>query len=84
MLSIYCKGHKYGKAPCAECSELTEYACSRLESCRFGYDKTFCSKCTVHCYEPDMRRRIKEVMKVFRAKNPLLLSSDSSETFIAK
>ena len=63
MILIYCKGHKRGMAPCAECSELTEYAYRRLESCRFGDDKTFCSKCTVHCYEPEMRRRIREVMK---------------------
>jgi hypothetical protein len=63
MIFVYCKGHKHGKVPCEECSELTEYSLRRLESCRFGDDKRFCSKCTVHCYEPDTRRRIREVMK---------------------
>ena len=25
--------------------------------------KTFCSKCKVHCYKPDMQKKIKEVMR---------------------
>ena len=25
--------------------------------------KTFCSNCRVHCYRPDMRERIREVMR---------------------
>lgn len=25
-------------------------------------DKTFCSNCKVHCYKPDMRERIRQVM----------------------
>ncbi len=61
MVSIYCKGHKH-KENC-ECGELAEYAHKRLDSCKFGNDKSFCSKCTVHCYKPEMRERIKIIMK---------------------
>lgn len=25
--------------------------------------KTFCSNCKVHCYKPDMREKIREVMR---------------------
>ena len=31
--------------------------------CPFMEKKTFCSNCTVHCYKPEMRERIKKVMK---------------------
>lgn len=63
MISTYCKGHKHGKMLCSECSELVEYAHKRLDACKFGNDKTFCSKCKVHCYKPEMRESIKRVMK---------------------
>ena len=26
-------------------------------------NKTFCSNCKVHCYKPEIRQRIKEVMR---------------------
>ena len=42
---------------------LTEYALFRLEKCPFKVNKKFCSFCKVHCYKPDMRERIKDVMK---------------------
>ncbi|MGL5506375.1 MAG: nitrous oxide-stimulated promoter family protein, partial [Paraclostridium sp.] len=31
--------------------------------CKFGNKKSFCSKCPIHCYKPDMKIKIKEVMK---------------------
>lgn len=63
MILIYCKGQKHGGALCGECRELMEYAHKRLDSCKFGENKVFCSKCAVHCYQPGMRERIKTVMK---------------------
>ena len=42
---------------------LTEYALFRLEKCPFKVNKKFCSFCKIHCYKPDMRERIKDVMK---------------------
>lgn len=72
MIRIYCKGkHKAerkaqgvkGKAVCAGCNELTEYALFRLGKCPFKVNKKFCSFCKIHCYKPEMREKIKEVMK---------------------
>lgn len=65
MIKKYCRGkHKArGGALCEECRALTEYALFRLEKCPFKANKKFCSFCKVHCYRPDMREKIKEVMK---------------------
>lgn len=65
MVEMYCQGHHDGPAKmfCAECTELLHYAEQRLEKCPFGLDKGPCSKCAVHCYKPDMRRRIQAVMR---------------------
>lgn len=63
MILIYCKGHKHEKPLCGDCHCLLTYAEDRLEACPFGSGKSFCSKCAVHCYEPDMRGTIKSVMR---------------------
>ena len=65
MISKYCHGNHNtkGKAICDECQELTEYALFRLGKCPFKINKKFCSFCKIHCYKPDMREKIKAVMK---------------------
>ena len=64
MISIYCKkkhGPKQGLCP--ECAALQEYAKLRSDKCPFMETKTFCSNCKVHCYKPDMREKIRDVMR---------------------
>lgn len=72
MIKKYCKGRhreerKTQNVPrgevCSGCKELTDYALFRLEKCPFKVNKKFCSFCRIHCYKPDMRVKIKEVMK---------------------
>jgi Nitrous oxide-stimulated promoter. len=63
MVSIYCKGHKHDSTLCKDCEELVNYANQRLDNCKFGEGKSFCSKCSVHCYRPEMREHVKKVMK---------------------
>jgi len=64
MIALYCrKKHGTGKNLCAECAELYAYAQDKIDRCRFIEKKTFCSACTVHCYSPDMRTRVKTVMR---------------------
>ncbi len=64
MIRIYCRGqHGTRSGLCAECGELLAYAHERLEKCRFGADKPTCANCPVHCYKPDMRERIRAVMR---------------------
>lgn len=65
MVKIYCRGvHKTEKGRlCGDCRELVDYALARLDNCRWGNGKNFCSQCPCHCYKPDMRAKIKKVMR---------------------
>lgn len=64
MIRIYCRSH-HGQAAelCDECAGLLAYAQQRISHCPFGTDKPVCNQCTVHCYQPEMRARIQEVMR---------------------
>nr|WP_103984345.1 nitrous oxide-stimulated promoter family protein [Parabacteroides chinchillae] len=63
MIRLYCR-HKEGNATlCADCMELLQYAHTRLDRCSFGDKKGSCRKCKIHCYKPEMRERIKTVMR---------------------
>ena len=63
MIAMYCRHHHGGKELCTECRELADYAVARSEHCPFMETKTFCSNCTVHCYSPAMREKIRAVMR---------------------
>lgn len=62
MIALYCRKKHGSKELCESCRELTEYARQRSDKCPFMETKTFCSNCKVHCYRPEMRAKIKEVM----------------------
>ena len=65
MIALYCHGLHGTKrgALCPECAALDEYAQSRSDRCPFMATKTFCANCRVHCYKPEMRGKIREVMR---------------------
>lgn len=64
MIRIYCrKKHKSGHELCPECKSLLQYAEQRSDKCPFMETKTFCSNCRVHCYKPEMREKIRVVMR---------------------
>lgn len=64
MIVLYCKKqHKSKGRLCSECEELYHYARLRSDKCPFMETKTFCSNCKVHCYKPEMRQKIREVMR---------------------
>ena len=64
MIRKYCLEKHLGSGElCTDCRELLEYARKRLAHCPFQENKTTCGKCPVHCYKPDMRRRIRDVMR---------------------
>ena len=65
MITLYCnKKHGTRKGECcAECAALESYARTRSDRCPFMETKTFCANCKVHCYKPDMREKIREVMR---------------------
>ena len=66
MIEIYCKKQHHGRGNCGlctECEALKKYAVERSDKCPFMEEKTFCSNCKVHCYKPEMREKIREVMR---------------------
>jgi hypothetical protein len=64
MVHIYCKGHHetQGKL-CQECTEFLEYAIIRLDKCPFQENKSTCGKCLIHCYKPEMKEKVKKIMR---------------------
>jgi len=64
FVEVYCrKNHEAaGSEPCAECGELLEYARARLEKCPYD-PKPKCKDCPSHCYKPEYRQRIREIMR---------------------
>ena len=79
MIALWCRGHHAGVARaadaphvrlglsdvalCPACAELRAYALGRIGRCPHMGTKTFCSVCPTHCYRPEMRERIREVMR---------------------
>jgi hypothetical protein len=63
MIILYCSKHHAGITPCDECRELINYSHLKLDQCKFGGSKPACSKCSVHCYKPLMRGKIRGIMR---------------------
>lgn len=65
MIALYCRRqhHTPRGQLCPECQELHDYARVRIDRCPLMESKTFCSACRVHCYKPEMREKIREVMR---------------------
>jgi len=65
MISLYCRkrhGRPKGEL-CPDCLELLNYAHARCEQCPHMATKTSCKKCTTPCYKPEMREKIRGVMR---------------------
>lgn len=52
---------KYSAELCQECGELFVYAIAMRLICPFD-PKPKCAKCVKHCYSPEKRAKIREVM----------------------
>ncbi len=63
MVAIYCRHKEGNQTLCPECSALLDYARQRLSRCPHGNDKPTCRKCTIHCYQPHMREKMRQVMR---------------------
>lgn len=73
MVALYCAdNHKTaqknetsyaGEALCAQCKALDDYAVLRTARCRKMDVKTSCEQCENHCYAPEMRQRVRAVMR---------------------
>ena len=63
MIGCYCRGrHGTDGALCPDCRRLLDYATVRLQRCPYGETKPTCAKCPIHCYQPEVREKVKAVM----------------------
>lgn len=63
MVNLYAE-HKLHDAESKQAyTDLADYACRRLDHCRFGERKPACKDCPVHCYSPEKRAMMKVVMR---------------------
>lgn len=63
MVEIYCLHGEGHISLCENCRELLKYAEERIDKCPMGDKKTTCRLCTIHCYRPEMKERIRKVMR---------------------
>lgn len=70
MIRHYCRLKHKTPTLCAECQELLDYSHLKLDRCRHGEAKPFCSKCETHCYQKVQRETMRQVM---RAVGPHML-----------
>lgn len=63
MVRLYCSKKEENTSTCNVCEELILYAHKRLSACPFGENKPTCKRCSIHCYRPDMRERMRAVMR---------------------
>lgn len=63
-VALYCRD-LHGARPelCPDCQDLLRYAHTRLERCVYGGAKPTCAHCPIHCYRPDVRARMRTVMR---------------------
>lgn len=63
FIATYCRlNHGVRKDLCSSCVNLLNYALERLDVCPYN-PKPPCKRCLTHCYEPQMRTRIKQIMR---------------------
>lgn len=63
MIELYCRHHLNAEVIPAELSALADYCDRRLDHCRWGDSKPACKRCPHHCYAPQQREQIRQVMR---------------------
>lgn len=63
MIRLYCRRKEGNKELCPSCREILDYALQRLARCPFGEQKPTCRSCSIHCYKPEMKEKIRTVMR---------------------
>ncbi len=70
FIQIYCdtkhkkvdKSDKDGSNLCPECHETMNYSRIQRELCPLD-PKPSCKNCDIHCYKPDQRQKIRDIMR---------------------
>ena len=62
--AVYCRAHHDAGAGglCAECAEFLAYAQERRRLCPL-HPKPACKHCSLHCYRPGHREKVRQVMR---------------------
>lgn len=63
MIRLYCRHKEGNRELCDSCRALIDYAHGRLSRCPFGENKPTCRLCKVHCYNKEMKQRVREIMR---------------------
>lgn len=63
MIALYCRRRHRAGALCGDCLALRDYAREQSARCPRMAEKTFCSNCDTPCYRPEMREKIRSVMR---------------------
>ena len=61
MIELYCRHHLHQDTIPEEYRHLADFACRRLDHCKYGEQKTACKDCPTHCYAPKEREAIREL-----------------------
>jgi len=72
MIEMYCSHHHGGDRLWDNCTTLVDYTDRKLDLCPYGPEKPTCTNCPIHCYRPEPRERLREVM---RFSGPRMLKS---------
>lgn len=72
---IWCGGHRHdGRqqvtlpgsdkpvALCAECAAFVDYAVMKRRICPLESEKPSCKHCRIHCYAPQQRAKVRQIM----------------------
>ena len=63
MIELYCRHHLGQDTMPDEYQHLAEFACRRLDHCKYGEKKGACKNCPTHCYAPKEREQIRKIMR---------------------
>ena len=63
MVEMYCAHFHQNRGLCSGCSELADYADRKLGLCPYGPEKPTCTNCPIHCYRPEPREQMREIMR---------------------
>lgn len=63
MIDLYCRHHLGDEESVERYRQLADYACRRLSQCRYAEQKPACKDCLIHCYRPEMRAMMRDVMR---------------------
>ena len=63
MIELYCRHHLKQDTMPDEYQHLAEFACRRLDHCKYCERKTACKDCPTHCYAPKEREQIRKIMR---------------------